>query len=68
MTGHEVSRAARQEGIHPQALCWAIEVLLPVLRQLMQRSSGWRFWQRWGLQALVTALEQVQSSQCEVRL
>ena len=30
---------------------------LPVLRALAAASSGWRFWLRWGMRALIEALE-----------
>jgi hypothetical protein len=30
---------------------------LPVLRALAAASTGWRFWLRWGMRALIEALE-----------
>ena len=65
MTGRDVSQTAESLDVHPQVLCWAIEVILPVLRRLREEGSGWRWWHRWGMDALIRALDEVQTWQCD---
>lgn len=30
---------------------------LPILRRMAERSKGWKFWLRWGINALIGAVE-----------
>lgn len=64
MTVSDMDRAADDLSIHRQAVCWAVEVLLPVLRLGLENTSGWRLLQRLGLKAAVKLLEEYQASRC----
>ena len=59
MNAQQLQAAADDSGINRQALCWAAEVILPVLRRVRSEGVGWRVWQRWGMDALIYALDQL---------
>jgi hypothetical protein len=55
----DLRTAAFAEGLRPQVLYWATEVLLPVLEQVLHRSKGWRLWKRMALRMVISALHQL---------
>ena len=35
----------------------ALRLVLPVLRYLRDRGTGWKFWLKWGMDMLISAVE-----------
>lgn len=63
MIARDVEIAAVASQTHPLHLCRALETVLPVLRTLYDR-GGHPFWLRWGMNALIGALEGYQREAC----
>lgn len=61
MTGADVGAAADVLGIKGPSACQAIGVVLPLLREL---TKGRAWWLRYGMAALVRALEQYHRDRC----
>jgi hypothetical protein len=64
MRARDVSVAAVRAGIGFPSLCDSLDAVIPVLYALRQSSSGWKFWLRWGINALLGALEEWRRDRC----
>lgn len=53
-----IAIARAQEGIDADLFCDALQTTLPLLRRLRDNASGWKFWLRWGMDAIIFALEE----------
>lgn len=66
MKASDVAAAVQQSGLDVRGTCIALRLYaLPILRQLRDRSSGWKLWVKIGLGIAIGALEAFVAAACQ---
>ena len=64
MRAAEITAASSRLGLPTGTVCKALDTMLPLLHTLAASSGGWKFWLRWGVNALIGALEEWRAGHC----
>lgn len=66
MDSRTVQQAVQASGQHPDAVCSALIVILPLLSALKDASSGWKPWVKLALGMVISALESYEAQECSL--
>jgi hypothetical protein len=60
----DIAVARAQAKVQATAFCNALDLVLPVLEQIRKNARGWKFWLRWGMDSLISAIQEYRKNVC----
>lgn len=62
----QIDVAVKNSGFDRTTVCTAVNIIIPVLEELAKSQSGWKFWLKWGMNALIAILREYTKLRCGV--
>lgn len=64
MNAQDIRAAVNSSHVNVISFCTSLNLVIPVLKNLRKDAGGWKFWLKWGMDALIYALEKYQDEVC----